>query len=152
MREGRDFPHLIHFLGDLFFSVSLLLSKGMKGSRGSHRPASPLGARAAAPGVEVRHEPQRGAGLQDTGLALLAAARVLADVVEDEGRGLVQGAEIQRVAVGRRDVHDHGQGAGLQAPPLRVHDLCVRETRAASVWSACCLQVLAGPGAGSPCY
>lgn len=92
-------------------------STGAWGTQGSQRPPR------AAPGVQVGHEPQRGASLQDARLGLPAAARVLADVVEDEGGGLVQGAEVQRVAVGGRDVHDHGQRAGLQAPLLRVHDL-----------------------------
>ena len=92
-------------------------SLGAWGAQGSQRPPR------AAPGVQVGHEPQRGASLQDARLGLPAASWVLADVVEDEGRGLVQGAEVQRVAVGGRDVHDHGQRVGLQAPLLRVHDL-----------------------------
>lgn len=83
----------------------------------------PTGAPGAAPGVEVRHEPQRGAGLQDTGLPVVAAAWVLADVVENEGRALVQGAEVQCVTGGGRDAHHHRQGAGLQAPPLGIRDL-----------------------------
>lgn len=44
------------------------------------------------------------------------------DVVEDEGGGLVQGAEVQRVAVGGRDVRDHGQRAGLR-PHCSAYDL-----------------------------
>lgn len=79
------------------------------------------------PGVEVGHESQWCASLQDAGLLLAAAAWVLVDIVEDEGRRLVQGAEIQRVTGGCGDVHNHWQSTGLQPPALCIHDLCGKE-------------------------